>query len=123
LHALIIEDEVDAVDRLEEALRILGYSSFDVAFSTSEALDSARRRCPDLMTADVRLVDGSGIDAVIEICSDQPIPVVFVTAAPAEAITATIPDAIIVAKPFDMTTIEPAVARAKTAPFSSPAAR
>lgn len=123
MHVLIIEDEVEAVDRIEKGLRDLGYSSFDVAFSASEARAAARRRCPDLMTADVRLVDGSGIDAVIEICSDKPIPVVFITAARPDDITATIPDAIIVAKPFELESIGPAVARAVAAPFSSPAAR
>lgn len=123
MHVLIIEDEVEAVDRIEKGLRELGYSSFDVAFSASEARAAAQRRCPDLMTADVRLVDGSGIDAVIEICSDKPIPVVFITAARPETITATIPDAIILAKPLETDGLESAVARAVAAPFSSPTAR
>ena len=123
MHALIIEDEVSTADRVEQALRGLGYLSFDIAFSASEALDSARRRCPDLITADVRLVDGSGIDAVIEICSDQSIPVVFITAAKPETVSGTIPGAVIVAKPFEVDDIRPAVARAVQAPFSSPPAR
>jgi DNA-binding response OmpR family regulator len=123
LHVLAIEDDVATVDRVEEALRGLGYRTFDIAFSAAEALDSARRRCPDLITADVRLVDGSGIDAVLEICSDNPIPLVFITAARPEHITATIPEAIIVAKPFEIDRIKSAVARAVKAPFSSPTAR
>ena len=122
MHVLAIEDDVATVDRIEEALRGLGYRSFDIAFSTAEALASARRRCPDLVTADVRLVDGSGIDAVIEICSDKPIPVIFITAARPEDIRATIPDAIIVAKPLDTDGLKPAVARAVAAPFASPTA-
>lgn len=123
MHVLAIEDDVATVDRVEEALRTLGYRTFDIAFSAAEALDSAQRRCPDLITADIRLVDGSGIDAVLEICADRPIPVIFITAAQPEQITAAIPDAIIVAKPFEIDRIKSAVARAVEAPFSSPIAR
>ncbi|HET9638408.1 MAG TPA: response regulator [Allosphingosinicella sp.] len=122
LHALIIEDEVQVACLVEEALRGSGYRSFDVAFSASEALEAARRRCPDLITADLRLVDGTGVDAVLEICSENPIPVVFITANPAE-ISRRIPDAIIVEKPFLISGVEGALAQAVRTPFLSPAAR
>lgn len=121
MHVLVIEDEVRAVESIETTLRDLGYRSFDVAFSAAEALASARRRCPDLITADVRLVDGSGIDAVLEICSEQPIPVLFVTAARPDEIRASIPDAVIVSKPFQAAGIAPALARALASPLSTPA--
>lgn len=122
LHALIIEDDVSAVDRLEQILRTLGYRSFDIAFSASEALAAALRQCPDIITADLRLVDGSGIDAVLEICSGRAIPVIFITSRPAE-IRQRIPAAIIVEKPFEAQGVRAACARATAAPFMSPAAR
>ena len=121
MHALIIEDEVSTVDRVEQVLRGLGYRSFDIAFSVSEAIAAARRRCPDIITADLRLVDGSGVDAVLEICSGQAIPVIFITSRAAE-IRELIPEAIVVEKPFQAEAIMAACARAATAPFSSPAA-
>jgi DNA-binding response OmpR family regulator len=121
LHALIIEDEVSVADLIEQALRGTGYRSFDVAFSASEALAAARRRCPDVITADLRLVDGTGVDAVLEICAEQPIPVVFITAN-AREISNRLPDAIIVEKPFLIGSVEAAVANAVRDPFQSPAA-
>ena len=118
MHALIIEDDVSAVDSIEQALRALGYTSFDIAFSGAEARASAHRRCPDLITADLRLVDGSGVEAVLDICSHMAIPVVFITSHPVE-IGGLLPDAIIVEKPFERGTLEPALARAVNAPLSS----
>ena len=121
MHALIIEDEVSTVDRVEQTLRGLGYQSFDIAFSGSEAVAAARRRCPDIITANLRLVDGSGVDAVLEICSGQAIPVVFITAQATE-IRKRLPQAIIVEKPFLEERIKSACALASATPFSSPAA-
>ena len=121
MHALIIEDDVTAVDRIEQALRALGYSSFDTAFSGAEARAAAQARCPDLITADLKLVDGSGVEAVLEICSHMAIPVVFVTSLRRE-ITERIPDAIIVEKPFGNDFLERALAQAVNAPFLSPPA-
>jgi DNA-binding response OmpR family regulator len=121
LYALIVEDEVLVAEHIERALREIGYRSFDVAFSAAEAVAFAGRRCPDLITADLRLVDGSGIDAVLEICAERPIPVVFITANGGE-IGRRLPDAVIVEKPFEMRTLEAAVARAAAAPFRAPPA-
>jgi CheY-like chemotaxis protein len=63
-HALIIEDDVIIAIEIEERLRDLGYVSFDVAVSPAEALSCATARRPDLITADVRIVGGTGIDAI-----------------------------------------------------------
>ena len=121
MHALIIDDEVSAVDGIERALRALGYSSFDVAFSGAEARAAATAKCPDLITADLKLVDGSGVEAVLEICSHMAIPVVFITAHRRE-ISGLLPDAIIVEKPFEQAVLQQALVQAVNAPFSSPSA-
>lgn len=121
MHALIIEDEVAVADVVEQSLRTLGYRSFDIAFSAGEAVAFAEQRCPDLITADLRLVDGNGVDAVLEICADRPIPVVFISAVGAE-IARRLPDAIVVEKPFKLQVVEAAVARAASAPFLAPPA-
>lgn len=63
-HALIIEDDAIIALEIEHRLRDLGYDSFDVAVSPAEALDCATGRRPDLITADVRIVGGTGIDAI-----------------------------------------------------------
>ena len=117
MHALIIEDEVLAAESIEAALRALGYSSFDVAFSGTEARAAARARCPDLITADLGLVDGSGVDAVLDICLRKAIPVLFISAR-LDEIRRLLPGAIVVAKPFAPESIGQGLSRAVELPLS-----
>lgn len=80
-HALIIEDEMLIALEIEHLLRDVEYTSFDWADRTNVALACARERRPDLITADLRIIGGSGIEAVIAIVAELgPIPVVYVTA-------------------------------------------
>ncbi|PZQ59110.1 MAG: hypothetical protein DI570_16715 [Phenylobacterium zucineum] len=63
-HALVIEDELLIALEVEDHLRGLGYTSVDIAGSPTDALDHALRRRPDLITADVQIVGGTGVEAV-----------------------------------------------------------
>ena len=99
MHALIIEDEPLIVMAIEDALRDCGFTSFDVAASEQEAILVAGRTCPDLITADVKLRPGSGIDAVQSICSSVPIPVLFITGSAVE-VRSRMPRQALVEKPF-----------------------
>jgi DNA-binding response OmpR family regulator len=119
MHALIIEDEWFIVDAVEEALQQIGFSSFAEAYSVGEAVAAARRRCPDLIVANHHLVDGTGTDAVLAICSGQEIPVVFVTASGPDVRSA-LPDAIVVSKPFGSLSLHSAVEQAQECPFVCP---
>lgn len=85
--------------QIEDSLRQCGFTSFDFAISKDDAIRSARGRCPDLITADVELQPGSGIDAVDEICSGPPIPVVFVTGSP-QQVSERMPQHLLLLKPF-----------------------
>lgn len=79
-HVLIIEDEILIALDIESSLGALGYRSFDIADSPGEALASAISHPPDLITADVRISGGTGIDAVRAIkAALGDIPVVYVT--------------------------------------------
>ena len=111
MHVLIIEDEAVVALAIEDVLRDCGCSSFDFASSADEAVEAANKRCPDLITADVRLAPGCGIEAVEAICADKPIPVVFVTGTPNE-VQARRSDDAIVHKPFDPIRLAEAVRRA-----------
>jgi CheY-like chemotaxis protein len=84
---------------IEDALRGCGFASFDIAVSAEEAVAAAERRCPDLITADVELRPGGGITAVQSICSERPIPVIFITGSPAE-VRIRMPGHALVEKPF-----------------------
>lgn len=79
-HALVIEDEILIAMEIEDLLKAQGFATVDIADSPMEALDRALRRKPDLITADYRIVDGTGVEAVKMIMAHLgPIPVVYVT--------------------------------------------
>ena len=111
MHALIIEDEFLIATLIEDALSALGFTSFDLALSEEQAIESATRRCPDLITADNRLSGGCGVSAVLKICERTPIPVVFVVADTAD-VADVLPSAIIVCKPFGDDALKQAVGEA-----------
>lgn len=100
MHALIIEDEPLIAMLIEDGLRSCGFTSFDFAISHEEAVASAELRCPRLITADVELNPGSGIDAVEEICGGPTIPVIFVTGSP-QQVSERMPQHLLLLKPFD----------------------
>jgi CheY-like chemotaxis protein len=99
MHALIIEDEFLTAVLIEDRLRELGFNSFAFAMDEEEAVAEANARCPDLITADVQLARGCGIDAVQRICSGKSIPTVYVTGT-AMMVSERCPSAIIIHKPF-----------------------
>lgn len=111
MHALIIEDEPFIAILIEDHLRALGYTSFDFAVTEADAVAAARRRCPDLITADMRLPQGCGVGAVETICREAPIPVVFITSTAWE-VRDRISDAIVVRKPIIAAELDRAVAAA-----------
>ncbi|MEO6114467.1 MAG: response regulator [Sphingomicrobium sp.] len=108
MHALIIEDEAFVAMSIEGILRECGFTSFVIAISAGEAIAAARLKCPDLISADVDLRPGSGIDAVNDICSGPTIPIIFVTGTPDEA-RQRMPDHPLVLKPFTPDDVKEAV--------------
>lgn len=79
-HVLIIEDEMLIALEIESLLQEIGFGTFDIADSPERALASALAQRPDLITADVRIIGGTGIEAVNAITASLgPVPVVFVT--------------------------------------------
>lgn len=81
MHALIIEDEMLIALEIEHLLRDLKYETFDWADSPESALACARGQRPDLITADMRIIGGTGVEAVNAITAELgPIPTVYVTA-------------------------------------------
>jgi CheY-like chemotaxis protein len=99
VHALIIEDEALVAMSIEDALRDCGCKSFDHASTVEGAIAAADHHPPDLITADVQLAPGCGIDAVEAICELRRIPTFFITGTPAEVRTR-LPTHLVVNKPF-----------------------
>lgn len=119
MHVLIIENEPVIAMSIEDALRDCGrdFTSFDFATGVKQAIATARRRCPDLITADVELNPGCGIETVAAICGGAPIPVIFITGTAGD-IDARRPGSIVVHKPFEATDIRRALSRALASPLT-----
>jgi CheY-like chemotaxis protein len=82
-HVLIIEDEPVIALELEILLGELGFRSFDIADCPADALACAKAHRPALITADYRILSGTGVEAVEMITAAVgQIPVVYVTGNP-----------------------------------------
>jgi CheY-like chemotaxis protein len=96
---------------IEDILRSHGYTSIDFAVSAAEAVAAAASRCPDLITSDVQLNPGSGLDAVEEICRASAVPVIFITCNTAD-VRARLPQYPALRKPFRAASLEAALTQA-----------
>lgn len=114
MHALIIEDEALIAMTIECVLRDIGFETFALAETEEDSVKAAAQRCPDLITSDVMLAIGNGIDAVRRICPDRGIPVVFITGS-AEQVRGRDPQSIIVEKPFSAVNLIVGIAGARSA--------
>jgi CheY-like chemotaxis protein len=117
-HALVIEDRFLIAMMIEERLLAAGWDSVIVAASQEAAIQSAQELCPDLITADDSLENGSGIEAIRHICRDKSIPVVFIVA-DATRIQAAVPDATVLLKPFSEEAFASALTAASPPVFST----
>lgn len=113
LEVLVIEDEFLIALDLQHALQALGFGSVRFTGSVAEALEVAAAWRPDLITANLRLPDGSGHDAVRAIrdrYADHSIATLYITANP--DLLAGEPDAITLCKPFSDADLRRAIERA-----------
>lgn len=84
-HVLVIEDEALVAMMIEDSVLAAGAASVTIAASEAEAVDAAAAQRPDFITSDVRLVEGTGPEAVATIVVQHgDIPVLFITATPSE---------------------------------------
>jgi DNA-binding response OmpR family regulator len=110
MHALIIEDEIMIAAAIEFVLRDCGFNSFDIASTSIQAIRAAAGRCPNLITADITLAEGDGIEAIRIICRKPTIPVIFITGHSAVDARAQVPDYPVLTKPFSEQTLTYTVA-------------
>jgi CheY-like chemotaxis protein len=110
-HALIIEDEMLIALEVESLLHDFGFDSCDIADNPADAVRCALAHRPDLVTADVRILNGTGVEAVDAITRKLgPIPHIYVTGNPDMIAGQT--DAPIVDKPLSRRALEAACERA-----------
>lgn len=108
MHAFIIEDDYLIGQSLQDMLEPLGFSKFSFARSEDAAIFGAPGEQIDLITADVRLLPGDGLNAVHMICAERRIPVIFVTGY-AEELEDREPGATVIQKPIQKDELAAAV--------------
>ena len=108
MHAFIIEDDYLIGQAVQDMLERLGFTRFSFARSEDAAVLGATNEPIGLITADVRLLPGDGLNAVRSICERRDIPVVFITGYADELIDRA-PEAVVVQKPIDESELAAAV--------------
>lgn len=84
-HVLIIEDEPLIALLVQDILEQEGATSFAFADTQEGAVAAAISQPPEVITSDVRLIEGTGPEAVHAIHEKLgDIPVIFITSSPAE---------------------------------------
>lgn len=113
LRVLIIEDDGLITLLLESVLERMGHQVCATASTESAAIDAALRHAPDLVIADARLSSGNGVSAVAEIvrARGEKVSYLFLSGDTAE-ITARLPGAITLKKPFREAALAEAIERA-----------
>lgn len=111
---LIIEDEPIISMDLEQIVRDLGHNVMATVVTRDEAVSAVSVKKPGLVLADIQLADGSsGIDAVKDIFSRFPVPVIFITAYPERLLTGERPEpTFLITKPFLQSTVKAAIGQA-----------
>lgn len=108
MHVLIIEDEPFVAMDIQQLLEDEGVTSFAFAHSEEEAIASAADKRPDMITSDVKLLSGTGPNAIRAIQQQLgSIPVIFITGTPQDCAPCE-PPGVILGKPMSA----PAVIRA-----------
>ena len=112
LSIVIVEDDFLIAMDLADLLIGVGHDVVTIARTETDAVKAAARFHPDLMIIDGTLDEGNGLSAMDTILARGFVPHIYVTGDPA-GILAQAPDAIIVAKPFNLQGLCAAIARAQ----------
>lgn len=102
--ALIIEDDPLVASDLETILQDAGFAICGIASTEDEAVELALLHLPDLITADVKLLSGTGISAIKRIAEKHNACVVYITG-DRKDLEAQVGNSVCVDKPFDATNL------------------
>jgi len=111
---LIIEDEPLIAMDIEQLVESLGHKVTGIARTRKEAVSLFNSTRPRMILADIQLADGSsGIDAVNDILTARPLPVIFITAFPERLLTGERPEpTFLVTKPFNPDMVKALISQA-----------
>jgi DNA-binding response OmpR family regulator len=99
LRVLLVEDDLLIGTLIADILEEVGYHVCAIAATAADAVTAAAQYRPDMVIADARLGDGSGVAAVEEILRTRFVPHLFMTGN-ISAVKALRPDAVVLEKPF-----------------------
>jgi two-component system, response regulator PdtaR len=108
---LIMEDDPLIGMLVAELLEEMGYDVCAIAATAADGVTAAGQYRPDLVIADARLGDGSGISAIEEILRTGFVPHLFMTGN-IPRVKALRPDAVVLEKPFRAAELMLAIQRA-----------
>jgi two-component system, response regulator PdtaR len=111
LRVLMMEDDPLIGMLLAEFLEEMGYDVCAIAATAADAVTAAAQYRPDLVIADARLGDGSGISAIEEILRIGFVPHLFMTGN-ISRVKALRPEAVVLEKPFHEAEFSLAIQRA-----------
>jgi CheY-like chemotaxis protein len=114
---LVVEDDAFIAMLYGDLLAEIGHTICAIETTEAGAVAAAARHKPDLMIVDAGLRDGNGLSAVTEILRSGFVPHVFVTG-DERTVQASLPDAVVLQKPFRDPDLARAIQRAlSAAPF------
>lgn len=115
LRIAVADDELDMRDYFQKILPLLGHEVVAVASNGRELVERCRAARPDLVITDIKMPEMDGIDAANQICREEPIPIILVSAYhDADLIRRAEEDHILayLVKPIKQADLEPAIALA-----------
>ncbi|HUG93162.1 MAG TPA: response regulator [Planctomycetaceae bacterium] len=80
LRIAVADDEPDMRDFFVKVLRHLGHEVVAVAANGAELVRMSRETKPDLIITDIAMPELDGLEAVRQVCREQPLPVILVSA-------------------------------------------
>ncbi len=80
LRIAVADDELDMRDFFEKMLPHCGHQVVSVAETGRQLVEHCRELKPDLVITDIKMPDMDGIEASVQICREQPLPVILISA-------------------------------------------
>ncbi len=80
LRIVVADDDQEMRSYYRRTLEAIGHKVTATAENGRVLVDACQANCPDLVITDIQMPELDGIAAVTEICSDEPLPVILVSA-------------------------------------------
>lgn len=80
LRVAIADDEPEMREYLQETLSLLGHDVVCTAENGRQLVEACRERRPELLITDIKMPEMDGIQASTEVCRENPLPVILVSA-------------------------------------------